>query len=134
MVRRSAHCPRHGVEAVPYGKMPGHAKCLSQLPPTADPRKEKQMKRIKTALFTALGLALLAGALSLTYQKGVEAQLGSTPVRVVNTALAPALARDVDRRVPYLEERDDLPPPQVGGPVELDFPIVPAGKRLVIEY
>ena len=52
------------------------------------------MQRLKTPLLSVLALALLGGALSLTYQQGVEAQNGSLAVRVINTALAPALTRD----------------------------------------
>src|SRR5262245_15460499 len=50
------------------------------------------------ALIAAAGLLAL-GAASILLNRPVEAQLGSTPVRVVNLATAPALARDVDR--PY---------------------------------
>jgi hypothetical protein len=89
------------------------------------------MNRLKTSLFTTLGLALLAGIASLAYQKGVDAQVGSTPVRVVNTALAPALARDVDRRQPY-QAFIDLTTNDRSATAT--FPAVPVGKRLVIEY
>src|SRR4051794_25965967 len=93
-------------------------------------RKEKPMKLLRTSFLTALLLALLGLVLSLTYQKGVEAQVGSTPVRVVNTALAPALARDVDRRTPYQATVGTFTDTFSVVPT---FPAVPAGKRLVIE-
>jgi hypothetical protein len=89
------------------------------------------MKLLRTSFLTALGLAVVGLALSLTYQKGVEAQVGSTPVRVVNLATAPALARDVDRHEPYHQGTTLF----AGGlAVVLRLPTVPAGKRLVIEY
>jgi hypothetical protein len=91
------------------------------------------MNRLKTSLFTALGLALLAGLVSLAHQQGVEAQVGSTPVRVVNTMQAPALSRDVDRRVPYQVSRFAERDPNTNL-VSTTLPTVPAGKRLVIEY
>jgi hypothetical protein len=90
------------------------------------------MKLLRTSFLTAVVVALLGLALSLTYQKGVEAQVGSTPVRVVNTALAPALTRNVDRRQPYHEFA--FADPGAGDSFHrLVLPAVPAGKRLVIE-
>ena len=98
------------------------------------------MNRLKTSLCTAVGLVLLAGIVSLAYQKGVDAQVGSTPVRVVNTATAPALMREVDRRVPYQAFLTSDPltgDPNLAAPNSftalMTFPNVPAGKRLVIE-
>jgi hypothetical protein len=89
------------------------------------------MKLLRTSFLTALGLAVLGLALSLTYQKGVEAQVGSTPVRVVNLATAPALTRDVDRREPYDASQSAS---SLGTLLNLGLPAVPAGKRLVIEH
>jgi hypothetical protein len=91
------------------------------------------VKLLRNSLLTALGLVVVGLALSLTYQKGVEAQLGSTPVRVVNTATAPALARDVDRRAPYQVSRSAERDPNTNV-VSATLPTVPAGKRLVIEH
>jgi hypothetical protein len=91
------------------------------------------MKPLRTSFLTALGLALLAGIASLAYQKGVDAQVGSTPVRVVNTATAPALARDVDRRVPYQVSRLASTDSSTNL-VSVTLPPVPAGKRLVIDF
>jgi hypothetical protein len=90
------------------------------------------MKLLRTSFLTAIGLALLAGALSLTYQRGVEAQAGAAPVRVVNTAIAPALARDVDHREPYAATRQVTSPG--GDSLFTLFPTVPNGKRLVIQH
>src|SRR5262249_6439454 len=90
------------------------------------------MKRFKTSLFTTLGLVVLAGVASLGYQQGVIAQLGSTPVRVVNLATAPALTRDVDRREPYQAYVLGGGPDGSGDAI-VTMPAVPPGKRLVIE-
>src|SRR5262249_55188517 len=95
------------------------------------PNENRPMKQFQASLLGAVVFGLLIGIVSLSYQKGVEAQLGSTPVRVVNTSTSPALGRDVDRREPY-QATGFTSSSAFSAAVFL--PAVPAGKRLVIEY
>jgi hypothetical protein len=94
------------------------------------------MNRLKFLLIAGAGLLFLA-AVSILLNSSVEAQVGSTPVRVVNLAAAPALIRDVDR--PYAQ------PFALTGFLPLDpgsndattiitnSNPIPAGKRFLIQ-
>jgi hypothetical protein len=95
------------------------------------------MKKVKTYLLSAgaLGGMFLIG--SLVHSHGSEAKGAySTPVQVMNTSAAPALASSIDEpgRAPYVSSVLDLGKNcGLGFECDFSFTPVPAGHRLVVQ-
>ena len=83
----------------------------------------------------ATALIIVAGTLTFINPRTGEAQVGSTPVRVVNLASSPALVRDVDRVGKEVYQEGASISLGAGAALSsFTFREVPLGKRLVVEH
>ena len=95
------------------------------------------MKKIKTYALSAAALGGMFLIGSLMHSRGSEAKGAyATPVQVMNTTAAPAIASNIDSpgRAPYVSSVLDLAKNcSVGFECDFNFPQVPAGHRLVVQ-
>ncbi len=89
------------------------------------------MKKQLFGIAAAIGVASL---ISIFSARRIEAQY-SSPVKVVNTTSAPAIASIMDDpgRIPYQATSTGPCPSASGLHCEFNFPAVPAGHRLVVQ-
>lgn len=95
------------------------------------------MKKVKTYVLSAAALGGMFLIGSLMHSHGSEAKGAySTPVQVMNTSAAPAIATSIDEpgRAPYVSSVLDLGKNcGLGFECDFNFPQVPAGHRLVVQ-
>jgi hypothetical protein len=99
--------------------------------------EEECMKKIKTYALSAVALGGMFLIGSLMHSRGSEAKGAyASPVQVMNTSAAPAIASSIDEpgRAPYVSSVLDLGKNcGLGFECDFNFTPVPAGHRLVVQ-